>query len=371
MRTETDLWAAFRALEETADSYGTPEFDIAATRVDEPPARIGGRHSRVVLSSLAAAAAVVVAVGTAAVISRLESPSDRRGVVGGPTSHGSTSSVPTTRATVPLVAPRSFGLRRLWFTLDPIPGAVVTGYRLFADAQMVELESSDGQHWDVTLSAAGAQQPRSSTGAEAVSVAGHPGYYGYLTQVPFAAPADRPVGLVWQYAPGAWATAVSADTTAISSDDAARVAAAVVPGHPQAVAVPIRLGSAPPGTRLQGYLGGAGGSGIGQHGTTGVNALIDFSTDGSGTAFTVDLEPRTAGATYSGTEATVGGRTAYVVDNSVTILDGDYVAHLGPMPGTGAARLTAAQVLAVARTLSFAANPTDQSTWFDATTALP
>ena len=281
MRTETDLWAAFRALEETADSYGTPEFDIAAKRVDEPPARIGGRHSRVVLSSLAAAAAVVVAVGTAAVISRLESPSDRRGVVGGPTSHGSTSSAPTTRATVPLVAPRSFGLRRLWFTLDPIPGAVVTGYRLFADAQMVELESSDGQHWDVTLSAAGAQQPRSSTGAEAVSVAGHPGYYGYLTQVPFAAPADRPVGLVWQYAPGAWATAVSADTTAISSDDAARVGcgrarppAGRGRSHPAGV---LAAGDASAGlSRRRRRLGHR----PARHDRS--QRAIDFSTDGSG-----------------------------------------------------------------------------------------
>ena len=364
MRTETDLQDAFRALEDIAESYGTPDFHVSAQQPAGPPARSGARRVRVALSSLAAAAAVISAVAvTAAVTHSLHAPRHS-----GNAGSLAPSPAPTTTSAA-VAAPRSFDLRALWFTVRPMSGVVVSGYKLFAEAQQVELDTSGGQHWDVTFNSAIAKQPTSIAGAEAVDIHGRRGFYGYLTGLAFATPADRPVGLVWQYAPGAWSTVVSADQTAISLADATAVAEAVEPGRRQAVTIPIKVGVAPPGMRLEGYVGGVGGQRSTQHGAGGVNALVDFTTDGSGTMFTVDLGPSLAGQSYSGSTVTIAGRTAYVVNGSVTIPVGDYVAHVGAMPGAPA--LTTPQILAVANSVAIASDPHDPSTWFDATTALP
>jgi hypothetical protein len=64
MRTEHDLLAAFRALEHTADSYGTPDFLITAPNPTQRPSH-GGRS---LLSAIAVAAAAISAVAVAAVL---------------------------------------------------------------------------------------------------------------------------------------------------------------------------------------------------------------------------------------------------------------------------------------------------------------
>jgi len=247
-------------------------------------------------------------------------------------------------------------------------GVVVSGYWLQADMQQLELDTSGGKHWDLTLVPAGAAQPTARTDAREISIGGRPGFYGYLSGLSFATQANDPIGLVWEYAPGAWATVVSNDQDAISSTDAVTVAEAVTPGRTQAVAVPIKVGTAPAGMHLTTYLGGPGGSRLGQQGTVGVNAQVAFANGSMNVS--VDFARRVAGETLAGTKTTIAGRTAYVMAGLIAIeVDGNYIAQVSTGPSGPYA--SAAQLLAVANSLEFASNLQDQSTWFDATVALP
>jgi hypothetical protein len=81
MRTEQDLLAAFRALEDTADAYGTPDFQIPAASPTQRPSHGG----RTLLSALAVAAAVISVLAVAAVL----------------TNHSETPADPATHSTVP------------------------------------------------------------------------------------------------------------------------------------------------------------------------------------------------------------------------------------------------------------------------------
>jgi hypothetical protein len=100
----------------------------------------------------------------------------------------------------------------------------------------------------------------------------------------------------------------------------------------------------------------------------GVNAQIDF-TAGNGTSLSVALGPRYSSDT-AGTPTTIEGRAAYVMTGSITVpIDSNHVVtvSVGPSGPT----LTAPQLLAVTKSLEFASNLQDQSTWFDSTVALP
>jgi hypothetical protein len=372
MRTESDLQSVFRALEDVADDYGTPEFHIPPMQLEGAPTVRHASRVRVVMSSLAAAAAVVAVLALATVIGHRPNSSDQTGVgtIGpSPTVSPSPSSTSSPTQSPTVAAPRAFDVHSLWFTMRPISGVVVSGYKLFANVQQVQLDTSTGEHWDVTLAAAGAPQPTSAAGSQPITIAGRPGYYGALSNLAFATQVDQPIGLVWQYAPDAWATVVSPDVTAISSTDAKTVADAVQAGVSQAVRIPIKVKVAPPGQRVQGYVGGPGGSRVTQHGIEGVNALIDFTT-GTGTSFTVDLAPRVGGENLSGKATTIAGRPAYVDGTSVAILvDKTYVLRVGASAEGPA--LTTAQVIAVANSVAFPSSLEDQNTWFVATEALP
>ena len=103
--------------------------------------------------------------------------------------------------------------------------------------------------------------------------------------------------------------------------------------------------------------------------TTGVNALVDLTT-GTGTALTVSFTPRIAGETLTGTPTTIAGRTAYIMNGSIRILVGsNYEVEASADPG--GPNVSAAELLAVAQSVEVASDPQDQSTWFDATVALP
>lgn len=370
MRTEQDLHSAFRALEEVADAYGTPDFAIPTPTLPAVRTIRPARRNWVAVSSSVAVAAAIAALVIGVVVTRGPSTPNRPGVTQSgtstPPSHTSTAVGPPK-----ITAPKTFDLRSLWFSLRPINGLVVSGVTLFATSQQVNLDSGSGQHWDVTLNAAGASKPTAATGSESIQIGGRPGYYGYLTDPGSATLANQPVGLVWEYAPGAWATVVSDDAQrAISSTDATAVAASVEPGRTQAVKVPIKVGLAPVGMRLQGYLGGPGGSRLTQSGSTvGVNAGIDF-TAGNGTSLSVSFYPRLAGETLTGTPTTIAGRTAYIMNGSIRILvSGNY--EVDATAGPNGPNVSAAQLLAVAQSIEVASNPQDQGTWFDATVALP
>ena len=367
MRTEEDLRSALRALEEAADSYGTPDFAIPTARVTplHSPRHTTRRSWVVAASSLAVAAAIVALVIGVVATGGTNPGKVQPGNSTPPPVHSTSVIAPST----PLAAPKTFDLRSLWFSLRPLDGAVVSGVSLSATAQQVRLDTSSGEFWDLTLGAAGAPQPTAANGSEAISIGGRPGFYGYLSGLLYASQANRPVGLVWEYAPGAWATVVSDDQRAISAADATAVADAVEPGVTERVTVPIKVGKAPVGMRLEAYLGGPGGARPTQSGTQGVNAGIDFSA-GSATGLTVDFAPRRAGESLTGTKTTISGRTAYLMNGSITLLVGSaYEADV--TAGPSGPTITAAQLLDVARSIVFAEDPNDQSTWFDATVALP
>src|SRR5690349_7534959 len=147
MRTEADLQAAFRALEDIADGYGTPDFDIATLTLSETSTR---RHhpsrAGVIVSSLAVAAAVTAAVVLTTVVAHRSNAPDHTSVAT-PTP----SPIPT--HTTRVAAPRAFDVRELWFTLRPMAAISVSGYTLMSDVQQVELDVADGQHWNVALTA--------------------------------------------------------------------------------------------------------------------------------------------------------------------------------------------------------------------------
>ena len=361
MRTEQDLHSAFQSLEEAADAYGTPDFATVATApTTVSPLRPARRNWVAISSSVAAAAIAALVIGI--VVPSTPHSRNRPAVIQPGTS---TSAV---QPVAPLTAPQTFDLRSLWFSLRPLDGVQVSGVMLSTTSQQVQLDSGTGQEWDVTLTAAGTDQPMAEPGAEAIQIGGRPGYYGSLSGLGYATAANQPVGLVWEYAPGAWATVVSHDQHAISAADATAIADAVEPGQTKALTVPIKVGTAPEGMQLQAYIGGPGGSRLTQIGTQGINALIDF-TSGTETDVTVDFGPRISGEPLSGTRTTIGGRTAYVMNGSIRILVGsNYEMHAIV---AGNAHVTPAELLTIANSIEVASNPQDQSTWFDATEALP
>ncbi len=250
MRTESDLMAAFQALERRADDYGAPSFRVVATEDARSP------RARLAVSMLAAAALVAAAVGIALAVaghrpSSSEPPADHRSVV-------PTSPAPTVVSTT-VPAPRSFDPRRLSFSLDRINGVDIVQVRVFRQVQEVMLRSGAGDRWDVMLNAPGSWGPFATTGTPKVTVAGRPAFYGPTPDaLPFAVRAERPVVLAWEYTPGAWGVVVSEDAAPIPLDVARMLAGSVHPGVLTSVSLPLRIRQAPPGMTVQGYVAETG-----------------------------------------------------------------------------------------------------------------
>jgi hypothetical protein len=367
MRTEDELRSALALLEERADSY---RAQIPAPELGRSPR---AHRARLVISVLATAAAVAAIAIAVPLLGHNRAPAT--GHPAGGATH-STASTPTPRPTPTILtvrAPKAFDLRRYYFAIDRMNGVTFGGGTLFRDLQQAELDTGDGGHYDLTLNARGAWRPQRPVGARTVTVNGRPGFYGLLRALPMGVASAHPVGLAWQYAPGAWASVAPWDKDAVPLDRAKLVAEAVHPGAASALTVPVTVPTLPAGLHYSGVVWSAAGTRTGQHGYSGFDCLLNFDSTPTGPTLTIDVAGPGMGYLKRGRRVQVNERTGYVSDDAVLVVGSDFVANVQQLPAqpSGQLKLSEAQLVRIARSLTFVARVPDYTDWIDATTALP
>lgn len=203
-------------------------------------------------------------------------------------------------------------------------------------------------------------------GMSLVDINGMPGYFGQFHDNldPTLGPRDIPSpGLVWEYAPGDWASIDSHRSDSIEADLIA-VAQALDLGHAGVVRVPMRLSASPLGQPVE-Y--------VDTDVRDGWDAMVSYGPE-QGTQVVIEVTNRT-GAPARGEATTVDGRPAVwnSDERSLQIDAGDGVTILVSEADNGdaGASLSRDQLVAIARSVSLSPDPNDQTTWFNAATAIP
>ncbi|SHH08922.1 hypothetical protein SAMN05443575_3291 [Jatrophihabitans endophyticus] len=368
MRTEADLHAAFALLERIADETATPSPAPPERPAAAAPKRSGGRNRPL---AVAASVAAVALVAAAALV--LAGRDGERHRVADPHPSGSTGTSRSAVTMPPAVsALRTLPWRTLAFTVDH-PGLRPAGVLLDRDVQILQLVGTAGSYV-VRVYPDGAKAPVTTAGATPVTVNGRPGVYAQLR----ADPVGAQRGVAWQYAPGAWASVARSDA-GISRRAGIALAEDVGVGRPSVVRTPVLFA---PGSGLTtgSWLTSLGNDphNAGQHGYSGWSALYDLRLGKASLTVTADAMPRDLPGRAGTDQVTIHGRTASVTVTSTSrAVSIDYdgpVLTIEEQPEQdigGGFRLSRADLLAVARSVTLVPHPADVTTWHDAREALP
>ncbi len=368
MRTAEDLRAAFALLDEHAPTE-------CAGPLDEP--RTKSRRHRVLPLAGVAAAVAAVAIAVPLLV-------PDRGA--------------STRSTPPAAAYEAPVTLRYSFTVDHVAGYTITPSAVERDVQRANITIGSGSAPDaadadgaIYVYARGAFDPTAAKGGRPVKVNGHAGYFARLTSPTLTGIDGIPAKLdavVWQYAAGAWAMVQVrfAGDQVNARDEELKIARAVHPGHPEPTRVPFRFGYLPDGLVAEGAELERGGAwiylGDGRPGGTDGDQMF-------GSALSVFVYPGlnpTPGSEPNGMFCQ--GQKRFTMDGA----RGCFHAPGGPGPDsritnglslnapggliemrvgdTHLGRYSDDQLKQIAGTLRIA-TIIDQSTWFDATTAMP
>lgn len=397
--TDSDIRLALRerAQDATAAADVLPRLTSRTTRRTGKPVR----HAVTLASAVAGVAAV-------AVVATLVANSQGARHAAAPTPAPS-STEPPASTTHPAPAPRHFDPRSFYFRLAPIPAATITQYTSAVDSQWMSIDQNARSvayqsGWVLLWSAdaSAKQKPHRPAGARDVLVNNRPGFYGLIT---FAG--ELQPGLVWQYAPNAWGMVIGASMTmrhgkptGISLADALTWAKAVRPAEPQAIRYPARFGYLPAGlscweidpatkssalppdptsgpapTRISGHPSG---SPVTLPAPPPVDparlsAGVVLETTATPTSQGLDVQVRGAAWPHqNGTSVVVGGRpgTWNAKAHVLEVYGRDYAIRLASV-NLAATPYSQAELTKIAESMAPAASFTDQSTWFDARSALP
>jgi hypothetical protein len=371
MRTENDIRDAFAA---EADDMPSAADVLSRLSLTEPHAR-----SRRRLVPALAAAAAIVAIGAAAVATTpLEL--QRHSPAGVP--DGTAPPPRSVRVCSP--SPQDLTI----FRIDPAPGL------RYADGGLVDCGRRSTTVWaidgktigNLTVYDAGAYDPTMTRAGRPVQIAGHPGFVGHLATSAIGDQPELPAsGVAWEYRPGAWATLSGVDGGVDRRMPLIqRLATALHPDARDPLLVPMRLRHLPAGVELA--------FGSSSH-TTG--ALFDFqpvryepdprcpaapnrfSSCAPGLIVQLDRATGPGLDGVPGQRIQVAGHEARLQSaplmppgqTRLVVLEGPWtvtVSVRGP-----SLHLPEQQLIQIAAGVVPAASLTDQSTWFDARTALP
>jgi hypothetical protein len=363
------------------------------------------RRARSAVTLASAVAAVAAVAAAALLVARSErSRHDAR-------TTPSSTAVPST-TTHPGPAPRAFDPRYYYFTMAPIPGwSTSQSFASTDDESMAvkyagpprvlktnDFDASGGlvQLWSAEGSVK--RKPSRPANATSVTVNGRPGFYGLVKSGSLIQPV-----LVWQYAPNAWGEvsgsasgAINGRPVGISSQWALTVAQAVRPAERQVIRFPARFGYLPAGlfswevdpgsrsTALQPPLTSGAAprptliGGRSQPVTLPQLTPVDPARLAASVTFESarqGLDVTVRGAAWphqTGRPVVVNGRdgTWNASKHVLEVYGPDYTMRLSSVD-LSPTPYSQAELTKVAENTQAAASFTDQSTWFDAQTALP
>lgn len=357
MPTELDLREAFAELERRADDVGLPDL--------LPRAAAAGRRRRTVhrVAALGTAAAVV-AGGLAVALAVVPGDDDAAPAAPGPPVSRSVTTPTTPTTPIPPTA-LAFDPDEYSFTVGPVPGFTVVGGDTFDTYQVREIDGPGNAHYDLTLNAPGNWSGARPKGAKTVTLAGHQGWYGHLRDLPSGVASGSPVGLAWEYSPGAWATVAPWDGDSVPLDQALQIANAVLPGRTQPVRGPLQVPAKAFGLELSSTVGIAGTTRESQHGPIGFNMLLNYDLTGpSGGAVSIELTPPGTDIDHGGPYETINGQHAYVRPDGVYVFGADYLLMVTPDDnGDGTFSLSRTQLRKLAEQITVVSDPADPSSW--------
>ncbi len=372
----TDLDQALRAmLHERASDITTVPADFSD--LDSLEILNGGAdsaaHHRARWWTFAAAAALVALVVGVTVAVR-DRDTGRPQPVAPITSHPHPTPTPT--------APRrpSGATLRWSFALAVPPGYQLMDRALTAGFQSVDLRKVDDpdavgccgslpRTVFVTLYRAGAFHADGTRSGTPVDVNGQRGYYGIRPAGPWdgiVPVSHKSLPTVsWEYAPNSWAVVRATTPTTQAVKQLLLVARAVIPHRTSAIRLPLRFGYVPASLRTV----QASYNLPENYGTTVAiadGALGEETTDSLNIQVWRDAGPHEGMA--GAKPVTVGGRSGrQTPDGAVSVLVGRRDVVIG-LDGPHRSAATFAKILA---SVHWATDPSDTSTWLDATTLVP
>lgn len=338
MRTETDLRAAMTRLADDPPDAGDV---LTAVRDAERPVRPVRR--RLVLGI-----AVATTLATVAVPATIRTLSSDDGVRPQPS------------------APQLNQSWRLTLSVPHSSGFRVDGRSVFPGSQSALVIGPGDSYCDVAVYQRGVFDTGVLPAArQPVTVQGAPAWYARF-RGPNRIPGIRP-RIAWEQTPGAWVV-VTCTTGVVAIDEKAvalRLANALSTA-PQRLAAPFTVGYLPPGLTVDAL--GPGDDGLSVHATRrGSKPYLVISYQSGG------FEIPTRAASMPVTRFTVNGRAAEVRRYGGFTELFVHGAGFGVKVSVTDALLAdpATETRRIAEGLVFAADPADQSTWFDGAVAIP
>lgn len=397
MNNLTDLHEVLHDLERHAPDVGTVRARLNRD-LDVP-----GRSRLARLAVPLSAAAVVVAVASVSVVLASAdhnagrqvgtSPSGSSGTAGStvpdPSSVGTSAPASTSPSAVQIIPGRPPAPVDLtWrFTIKPVPGYVITRESITQEVQSarVTVAGANKDIGGIAVYSPGVLDPAGLTGGAKVRVNGKTGYFGVV--------ADKPT-LSWEYLPTAWAE-VSGDwgsrfdeTTGKDNPDMSvalageqTIANAVDTSSTSPLMVDFTIGWLPTGLAAADsnfyadYDGGPlctldftdGRPGVADAGTPNLAGVSALSVTRSQTG-QVSGQPDSG---PTGERVTIEGKTAYYDPTGLFVAYPDGTTLAIVVDGIHLGRFSKADLVRIARSVSFAPKPADRGTWVTAAHAIP
>ena len=377
MATVDDLLTAFTDLENQAPVSCDSALQTRLSNGSRPR-----RLRRWILPAIAGATVIAAVAAPVAIGPR--DPSSQVPSEASPPTPSSERTVPSP-VQVPQVALTALSYT---FAVRSIAGVISTASRTGPDYQRVEVDSTAGDRipvgW-ILVYPAGGFRPDRPAGATDTRVAGRPGFAGLIPpDGPGMTRTSHGPGLnavAWQYAPGAWAVVQSAGPpqSGVTAPTAQEIAEAVDFTSQHPVRLPAKIRYLTSGLTPRSITTTVQGPGR----LTG----IDFASDDrSRLGMSIEMEtgdrnPGLGTAHRRGSPIALDGFTGYydkACGSIYLVGKGVYVAVTSTEHLDGECRAPAgtsvpslATIEKVVRGLSFAADPADTSTWFNAAEAIP
>lgn len=345
MRTENDIRSALATL---ADDVPPPEQVLAAVRT----ARLGRQRRRRAVVALAVATTAIAAISVPVAGELL---GDRR-----PSGQPAGDPVPARPANpvwqhrFALGVPAGFKVYASWIRLTD---------------ESIMLSGPAGETCSAEVFAPGKFDPRElATVRTPVTVQGRHGWYTTLDIHNGARPR-----VAWQYAANAWAMVACTEPSGESLDASLRLANSLTFGRRQ-VPAPFAIEYVPAGLAVDAIepMTEAGGNTFKAHNALGSRGSPRLEIGYvHGTSPTATVTPQVGPSNSGPKSLTINGRPATLTtgrDSIALVITGE-----GFQAQVSIRRLddAANEAVRVAEGLSFAADPEDATTWFDATEALP